>query len=334
MCDNHTEKGSLIANITSTADWPRYYVICSCVAFAVYVWQIMATCFGNCLVIIAYAKVKSLQTIYNKCLLSLAASDLMVAPAILLLEGVKHIWGNNEWARWMCLLGCWLLCASVLGSLWSVLLVSLNRFVRIKYPLHRMNYFTESRVTCGIKYPLHHMNYFTESRVTCAIVVMWVSIAVELTVVMMRYTVWHPGERCYPFAIMDSSAILYYAVPIMALPIIVITVLYIWIRLIVCKMECQSIGQIVPRHDNGWHKKRVNMLGLIIALLYVSYTLTVVLPYLWVLYFPCTNRWQEAAVKDISNVFAYLPSCLDPVIYHMGDKSIRSAINKILPKYR
>ncbi len=315
MCDNYTENGSTIANITYSADWPGYYVICSYVTFVVYVWQVLVMCFGNCLVIVAYAKVKSLQTIYNKCLLSVAASDLMLAPGILLLEGVKRIWGSNEWARWVCLLGCWLMCASVLGSLWSVLLVALNRFVRIKYPLR-------------------HMNYFTENTVTYAIIVIWLLIFGGLTVIITRYTVWHPGERCFPFAIMDSGATFYYAVPIIALPILVITVLYIWIRLIVCKMESRSIAHIVPIHDDGWHKRRVNMLGLIIALLYVSYTLTLLLPYLWVLYFPCTNRWQEAAVKDISNVFLYLPSCLDPVIYHMGDKNIRRAINKVLPKCR
>ncbi len=311
MCDNHTENGSTIANI---ADWPRYYVICSYVTFAVYVLQVLVMCFGNCVVIVAYAKVKSLQTVYNKCLLSVAASDLLLVPGLLLLEGVKYFWGNSEWGRWICLLGCGLMSAAVLCSIWSVFLVTLNRFVRIKYPLR-------------------HMNYFTEGRVTCAIVVMWLSIVVELAVVITRYTDWDPGERCYPFSIIDSKATFYYAVPIIALPIIGITVLYIGIRLIVCKMESRSIAQIVPSYDGAWHKGRVNMLGLIIALLYVSYTVTLLLPYLYTLYFPCSNRWEEAAVKDISNIFLYLPSCLDPVIYHMRDKNIRSAINKVLSKY-
>ncbi len=316
MCDNYTENDYIVANMTNnSAERPGYYVICSYVAFAVYMWQIMATCFGNCLVMVAYVKVKSLQTVYNKCLLSVAASDLLLVPGLLLLEGVKHIWGNNEWARGICLLGCGVMCASVLGSVWSVLLVALNRFVRIKYPLS-------------------HMNYFTESRVACSVVVIWLIIFGGLTVIMTQYTVWHPGDRCYPFAIMNSTATLYFAVPVIALPILITTALYVWIRLIVCKMESRSIAQIVPGHDDAWHKGRVNMLGFIIVLLYVSYTLTLLLPYLWVLYFPCTNRWEEAAVLDISNIFLYLPSCLDPVIYHMRDKSIRSAINKVLPTCR
>ena len=316
MCDNVTENVSTIANITRVhSPWPRFYVICSYVMLAVYTWQITVMCFGNCLVIVAYAKVKSLQTIYNKCLLCLAASDLMMAMGLLLLEGVKHIWGNSESARWVCLLGCWLMSVSVSGSVGSVLLVSLNRFVRIKYPLR-------------------HMTYFTDNRITCAIVVIWLIIYGSLTVIITRYTVWHPGERCYPYAIMDSGATLYFAAPVIALPILVITVLYIWIRLIVWKMESRSTAQIAPENDDGWQKRRVNMLGVIIAVLYVSYTVTLSLPYFWVLSFPCTNRWERAAVLDISNAFLYLPSCLDPVIYHIGDKNIRNAIIKVLPKCR
>lgn len=316
MCENYTENGSSPANITfDSAEWPRYYVICSYVALAVYLWQILVMCFGNCLVIVAYAKEKSLQTVYNKCLLGVAVSDLMLAPGLLILEGVKHLWGNNEWARGICLLGCQFMCASVLGSIWSVLLVTLNRFVRIKYPLH-------------------HSNYVTETRVTCAMVAISLFICGTLAVITARFTAWYPGERCYPFAIMDSTVTVYYGVPIIAFPIVAITVLYVWIRLIMCKLESRSIAPIDCRYDDDWHKRRVNMLGLIIALLYVSYTLPLFLPYMWFLYFPCTNRWTQAAVLDTSNIFLYLPSCLDPVIYHMGDRNIRNAINKVLLKCR
>ncbi len=155
-----------------------------------------------------------------------------------------------------------------------------------------------------------------------------------LAVITARFTAWYPGERCYPFAIMDSTVTVYYGVPIIAFPIVAITVLYVWIRLIMCKLESRSIAPIDCRYDDDWHKRRVNMLGLIIALLYVSYTLPLFLPYMWFLYFPCTNRWTQAAVLDTSNIFLYLPSCLDPVIYHMGDRNIRNAINKVLLKCR
>ena len=319
MCDNYTENGSTADDVTEKpAEWPQYYVICSRVAFAVYLGQIVVMCFGNCLVIVAYAKVKSLQTVYNKCLVSLAVFDLMMAPGLLVLEGVKHLWGSNEWARWICLFGCGILCTSVLGSIWSVLLVTLNRFVRIKYPLR-------------------HTIYVTESRVTCAIVLIYLLIVIGQTVLTMRYAVWRPGERCYPFSILDPTAMFYYGVPINALPILVITVLYAWIRLIVWKMQSRSIAQIdCSSYDHGaWHRTRVNMLGWIIALLYATYTMTLSLPYVWVLYFPCINRWEEDAVKDMANIFLCLPSCLDPVIYHMRDKNIRCAINnKVLPKCR
>ncbi|CAB3399548.1 unnamed protein product [Caenorhabditis bovis] len=97
--------------------------------------------FGNALVIIAVFRERSLQTVTNMLIVSLAVSDLMVAVGVMSF-GVYYEWNNFKWeiGSFLCHVYQALDVACSTASILNLLAISLDRYIAIGHPISYAQY--------------------------------------------------------------------------------------------------------------------------------------------------------------------------------------------------
>ena len=110
------------------------------------VLQLILSTFGNLLVCISIIRFRSLRTLSNAFIVSLAITDLLTPPARVLYIAISIL--SKKW-----IFGCfWCTFSSVLGvflcasSIMHLCAISVERFITIKWPLRYQNWITKPRV--------------------------------------------------------------------------------------------------------------------------------------------------------------------------------------------
>src|SRR6218665_1868610 len=109
---------------------PGLVVVSSVLAFFV-----VATAFGNCLVIVALFRYRSLRTISNFLIGNLALSDFLLAVTILPLSSVNECLGHWVFGRLACNLWLTLDVLYCTASIWNLCMIAFDRFTATLYPL-------------------------------------------------------------------------------------------------------------------------------------------------------------------------------------------------------
>lgn len=145
---NITEKDSFFIHSFGNIEEHILYNLCCCIL-------ILVTLAGNSLVIVMILTSKSLRTVFNLLILNMAAADLLLGLAALLFYGIfiysMYISSRNRFVFEEVFDS--IVCQFTIGatdifckvSVFSVAVISLERYLAIKHPLRHKNYITKRK---------------------------------------------------------------------------------------------------------------------------------------------------------------------------------------------
>ncbi|XP_037345060.2 trace amine-associated receptor 13c-like [Pungitius pungitius] len=262
----------------------------------------------NLLVIISISHFKQLQTPTNLLLLSLAVSDLFVGLFIIFQIIIDGCWLLSDL---MCSL--WLILSSsiFLSSVGTMVLISVDRYVAICYPLH---YFTKVK----------------PKRVQVCVCLCWM-FAVLFNGLLLKDTLQHTGRynSCIGECVIEMNYIanLFDLIVTFIFPITVIVILYIRIFGVAVYQAraMRSHVAVVTTNVNAKmsEMKAARNLGVVVVVF-----LTCICPFYCFILTSQNNSYTASSVT-IFIWLAQFNSCLNPLIYAILYPWFRKSIKVI-----
>ncbi|XP_026232556.1 trace amine-associated receptor 13c-like [Anabas testudineus] len=268
----------------------------------------------NLLVIISISHFKQLHTPTNFILLSLAVSDFLVG--IIMLFQIVLIDGCWFLGDLMCSLYYVVDCIITSASIGNMVLISIDRYAAICYPLH---------------YP----SSVTQTRVQICVCLCWTCSVLSNTL-LMKDNLEHPGRynSCYGecVVVIDYVAGVVDLFLSFILPVTVIVVLYLRVfmeavsqaravRSQAVTVSPQGSVSITPKKSE---LKAARTLGVVIIIFLIC-----LCPY-----FSVTLSGQDTLLNTSSSAFViclfYFNSCLNPVVYAFFYPWFRKSIKLIV----
>ncbi|XP_077946196.1 trace amine-associated receptor 13c-like [Gasterosteus aculeatus] len=261
----------------------------------------------NLLVIISISHFKQLQTPTNLLLLSLAVSDFFVG--LFLIFQIMMIDGCWLLGDLMCSL--WLVLSSIItsSSIGTMVLISVDRYVAICYPLH---YFTKVK----------------PERVQVCVCLCWMFVALIYSV-LLKNNLQHPGRynSCIGECIVDMNYIVNVIDLIVSFifPITVIVILYTRIfGVVVYQARAMRSHRLFKVTVKKSEMKAARNLGVVVVVFMIC-----ICP------FYCFALTSQSNVYTSSSVpivvwFFYFNSCLNPLIYAILYPWFRKSIKVIV----
>ena len=111
---------------------------------------VLATVFGNALVVFAVTQIRSLRSVTNYFIVSLAVSDLALGIVVLPLSSTYEILGYWVFGHWMCVLWCALDVMCCTASILNLVAISIDRYLAINKPMVYLNMSTARRAFLAI----------------------------------------------------------------------------------------------------------------------------------------------------------------------------------------
>uniref|UniRef100_A0A3Q2ZJJ8 G-protein coupled receptors family 1 profile domain-containing protein n=1 Tax=Kryptolebias marmoratus TaxID=37003 RepID=A0A3Q2ZJJ8_KRYMA len=269
-----------------------YYIVLSFIS--------VLTALLNLLVIISISHFRQLQTPTNLLLLSLAVSDffvgLLLVFQILLIDG------------------CWILAFVILyASIGTMVLISIDRYT-------------------AICYPLHYSTKITQDRVKICICVFWIFVLIFHSLIL-KDSLKQPGKynSCIGECVIAISYIARYAdltVSFIA-PITVIVILYLKVFMVVVSQSRAMRSQVATLALHSSVKARKSQikaaktLGVVVVVF-----LLCMLPYYCVALTGEDNSVSTSSATFVICLF-YFNSCLNPIIYAFFYRWFRKSIKLI-----
>jgi len=286
-------------------------------AFAVIMFMtIFVSIFGNCLIITAIYRIKSLQTPTNALLCSLAITDLLGPITRILSLAVSMVT-----QRWV--FGCnWCIATSTLGiflgssSINHLCLISIERCITIRYPYQAKD-------------------WITKCNVTMAILLVWI-----ISLLMSLLPFFGVGLIRFNRYLLDCEVYLeddpklglilggiYFAVPFMVM-LVVYGLILSTVRSQAKQMRTYSVGS---QEEKQKQQMKAEIKALKTVLVIVGFFFL-----LWSPYF-CTTAiepFQPELItpwwKRFNFTLVYLNSCCNWIIYGVRNKNMRSAFKSVL----
>nr|XP_046261682.1 trace amine-associated receptor 1-like [Scatophagus argus] len=266
----------------------------------------------NLLVIIAISHFRQLHTTTNLILLSLAVSDFLVGLVVMPVEMIS---GSNCWflGDTMCgvyyLLPCVIICASVT----NMVLISIDRYVAICYPLHY-----HTRVT------------LTTVRISVSLC--WVCCLFVCTFALYDH-LKQPGKykSCYGECVANIAGDVDLVLSFI-LPISIIITLYLRVFSVAisqARAMRSHIAVVMPMRSQTVTAKRSEIkaartLGIVVAVFLMCYC-----PYYCVSLIG-GKMLIGTSTENLMSFLVYFNSCLNPVIYVFVYPWFRKSIRQIV----
>ena len=112
---------------------------------SIYLVVIVPTIVGNLLIIMSILKFPKLQSTMNILVANLAIADLIVGALLIPFDFFVDITGINS-NKYFCLGKYAIFVLSLGGSCFNLLLISVERFIAVVFPLKKNDYFTRTRI--------------------------------------------------------------------------------------------------------------------------------------------------------------------------------------------
>ncbi|XP_063353702.1 trace amine-associated receptor 13c-like [Pelmatolapia mariae] len=267
----------------------------------------------NLLVIISVSHFRQLHTPTNILLVSLAVSDFFVGLLLMPLEIFRN---TTCWilGDLMCSVYWYLNFSFVCATIGNILLISVDRYVAICYPLHYPNRITVARVKLSVClcwfYAIFYCSFYTK----------------DILIQPGRY------NSCYGecvFFINDMAGIID-LVLFFLIPVMVIIVLYTRVFVVAVSqaraMRSHVTAVTLQRSLNQANKselKAARTLGILVVVFLLCYC-----PSYFFTFF------AEGMLNDPATVFfitvIYFNSCLNPLIYALFYSWFRNAVKRII----
>lgn len=252
------------------------------------------TIFGNFIVILVYCLNSHLQTTTHLFIFSLAISDVLIGLLSINLYVVYAV--SGEWPFGYELCQVWLCIDYVVcqASIIHLIVICLDRFFSIKFPIVYRSRRTRRR------------GYIALVMVWVIAIVQWLPIIIGYRYIVHENTV--PDGQCYVQFLTDSIvATLITACLAYFIPVLILATLYFRVFIII--------------------KHRNRNVFMNFAISWMPYHILVIL-------LPICGECIPKLAWDLSYIFCYFNSTINPLCYALGHGGFRRAISKALGKLK
>jgi hypothetical protein len=278
---------------------------------------------GNGLVIAVVCCNKHLQTVFNYFIINMAVSDLFIPLLALPIKIVNT--ANGKQMRWLiegalgdvtCKLFIFLIDISPAVSVISLVMIAVNRFV-------------------AIVYPMHYGELFSTKKSKILIALIWVAVTIIFSPYFYIFRISNDGnnmciyEWSPPFDKKKSETIFFsmLVAVFFLIPFISITFLYL---IIMYKMRMDSKTVVQMLDSNEAHKRKQRNKHIF----YLSVAMIVAFAIFWGPFFVSmfmlvTGRKFPAQFLTIAQYLGYANSVVNPCIYFIFMKAFRNGCTRI-----
>ncbi|XP_075231268.1 allatostatin-A receptor-like [Lycorma delicatula] len=279
--------------------------------------------FGNLLVVVVVAANQQMRSTTNLLIINLAVADLLFIVFCVPFTATDYILPYWPFGDFWCKTVQYLICVTAYASVYTLVLMSLDRFLAVVHPIASMSVRTER-------------NAFT------AILITWVVIVVVCVPVFMSH-----GVVTYYHASNLQTACVYLQFDPVNRPdghnkplfqISFFTTSYVVPLALICGLYLCMLMRLWRGVAPGGHcsaesrrgKKRVTrMVVVVVAIFAICWC-----PIQVILVLKSIDRYEitntSVMVQIVSHVLAYMNSCVNPILYAFLSENFRKAFRKVI----
>ncbi|XP_039290143.1 allatostatin-A receptor [Nilaparvata lugens] len=279
--------------------------------------------FGNLLVVIVVAANQQMRSTTNLLIINLAVADLLFIVFCVPFTATDYILPFWPFGDFWCKTVQYLICVTAYASVYTLVLMSLDRFL-------------------AVVHPIASMSVRTERNAITAIVVVWVVIVVGCVPVFLSH-----GVASYVYSSNVQSACVYLQYDPVNRPdghnkplfqITFFTTSYVVPLALICGLYLCMIMRLWRGVAPGGHcsaesrrgKKRVTrMVVVVVAIFAICWC-----PIQVILVLKSVDRYEitntSVMVQIVSHVLAYMNSCVNPILYAFLSENFRKAFRKVI----
>ncbi|XP_050070365.1 allatostatin-A receptor-like [Anopheles maculipalpis] len=271
---------------------------------------------GNALVVLVVLSNPQMRSTTNLLIINLAIADLLFVVFCIPFTATDYVLASWPFGELWCKTVQYLIVVTAHASIYTLVLMSLDRFL-------------------AVVHPIASMVIRTEKNTVLAITILWVVIIttglpVSFAHGIIRYKhLDQVVEQC-GFLEKDSPSWPAFHIAFFlssyVVPLILISVLYMWM---LSRLWRSSVGGRSAESKKG--KKRVTRLVVIVVAAFASlwFPIQVILVLKSVDVFVADSHFK-ISLQIVSHVLAYTSSCINPLLYAFLSENFRKAFRKIV----
>ncbi|XP_058128905.1 allatostatin-A receptor-like [Anopheles ziemanni] len=271
---------------------------------------------GNALVVLVVLSNPQMRSTTNLLIINLAVADLLFVVFCIPFTATDYVLASWPYGDLWCKSVQYLIVVTAHASIYTLVLMSLDRFL-------------------AVVHPIASMVIRTEKNTVLAITILWILIITTALPVSFSHgiNVYKYGEReiitCGFLANTDFSWAAFHIAFFLSsyvVPLILISVLYMWM---LSRLWRSSVGGRSAESKKG--KKRVTRLVVIVVAAFASlwFPIQVILVLKSVKVFVPDTHFK-ISLQIVSHVLAYTSSCINPLLYAFLSENFRKAFRKIV----
>ncbi|KAJ9584656.1 hypothetical protein L9F63_020996 [Diploptera punctata] len=279
--------------------------------------------FGNALVVLVVAANQQMRSTTNLLIINLAVADLLFIVFCVPFTATDYVLPFWPFGEIWCKIVQYLIVVTAYASVYTLVLMSLDRFL-------------------AVVHPITSMSVRTERNAIAAIVVTWVVILLASVPVYLSH-----GEITYVYSSAEHTACVFLeADPInrpdgynklvfqiiffltsYATPLALICGLYLWLLVRLWRGAAPG-GHVSAESRRG--KKRVTRMVVVVVVIFAVcwFPIQLILVLKSADLYDITNT--SVMIQIISHVLAYMNSCVNPILYAFLSDHFRKAFRKII----
>lgn len=279
--------------------------------------------FGNALVVLVVAVNQQMRSTTNLLIINLAIADLLFIVFCVPFTATDYVLPFWPFGEIWCKIVQYLIVVTAYASVYTLVLMSLDRFL-------------------AVVHPITSMSIRTERNAITAIAVTWVVILIASVPVYLSH-----GEVTYTYSSAEHTAcvfleadfvnrpdgynkpafqIIFFATSYVT-PLALICGLYLWLLLRLWRGAAPG-GHVSAESRRG--KKRVTRMVIVVVAIFAICWFPIQL----ILVLKSVDRYEitntSVMVQIVSHVLAYMNSCVNPILYAFLSDHFRKAFRKVI----
>lgn len=279
--------------------------------------------FGNALVVLVVAVNQQMRSTTNFLIINLAVADLLFIVFCVPFTATDYVLPFWPFGEIWCKIVQYLIVVTAYASVYTLVLMSLDRFL-------------------AVVHPIASMSIRTERNAITAIAVTWVVILIASVPVYLSH-----GEVTYTYSSAEHTACVFleadlvnrpdgYNKPVFQIiffatsyvtPLALICVLYLWLLLRLWRGAAPG-GHVSAESRRG--KKRVTRMVIVVVAIFAFcwFPIQLILVLKSIERYEITNT--SVMFQIVSHVLAYMNSCVNPILYAFLSDHFRKAFRKVI----
>nr|AAK52473.1 allatostatin receptor [Periplaneta americana] len=279
--------------------------------------------FGNALVVLVVAANQQMRSTTNLLIINLAVADLLFIVFCVPFTATDYVLPFWPFGDIWCKIVQYLIVVTAYASVYTLVLMSLDRFL-------------------AVVHPITSMSIRTERNAIAAIAVTWVVILLASVPVYLSH-----GEVTYTYSSAEHTACVFleadpinrpdgYNKPVFQIiffatsyvtPLALICGLYLW--LLVRLWRGAAPGGHVSAESRRGKKRVTRMVVVVVAIFAVCW-----FPIQLILVLKSVDKYEitntSVMIQIVSHVLAYMNSCVNPILYAFLSDHFRKAFRKVI----